>query len=186
MSMAAGRPRTGDPLNMTADPEPQRLDAPVAVSATHAHLTAETVETLFCDRYRLHALHGLGQPAQFEADETVTLIGPGGQLHHVPIIGPPRAENQIEVSPVDAQTLGIAAPVRPSGHTDCTPGVVIQGPRSRVHLDSGLIRALHHVHMTPADAARMGVCDGDRLDAITGTRRSPRLPSPALPAPRRP
>jgi propanediol utilization protein len=157
-------------MNSTASTAAPTLLAPVAVTATHAHLTAETVETLFCDHYRLHVLHPLGQPAQFEADETVTLIGPGGHLHHVPIIGPPRATDQVEISPSDARILGIAVPVRASGHTDQTPGVMIQGPRSRVRLDSGLICALHHVHMTPADAAHLGVREGDRLDAVIHTQ----------------
>lgn len=145
------------------------LRAPVAVSSTHVHLTAATIETLFCDHYRLHALHYLGQPALYEADETVTLIGPTGQLNHVPIIGPPRTENQIEVSTTDAQILGIAVPIRPSGHLVGTPGLELQGPRTRVRLESGLIRALRHVHMRPPEAEEIGVHDGDRLDAVIQT-----------------
>lgn len=145
------------------------LRAPVAVSPTHAHLTAATIETLFCDHYCLHALDRLGQPALYEAEETVTIIGPGGHLNHVPIIGPPRAENQIEVSSTDAQILGIAVPVRRSGDVVGTPGVVIQGPRTSIRLESGLIRALRHVHMTPAEAESVGVHDGDRIDAVIRT-----------------
>jgi propanediol utilization protein len=142
------------------------LRAPVRVSPTHVHLTAATIETLFCDHYCLHALHHLGQPALYEAEETVALIGPTGHVNHVPVIGPPRLENQIEVSSTDAQILGIAVPLRQSGHIVGTPGVVIQGPRARVRLESGLIRALRHAHMTPAEAESVGVHDGDRLDAV--------------------
>jgi putative phosphotransacetylase len=91
-------------------------------------------------------------------------------LNHVPIIGPPPAENQIEVSSTDAQILGIAAPVSQSGPVLGAPGVVIQGPRTRVRLESGLIRGLRHVHMTPAEADSVGVHDGDRLDAVIRTR----------------
>jgi propanediol utilization protein len=145
------------------------LRAPVAVSPTHVHLTVATIETLFCDHYRLHALRLLGQPALYEAEETVTLIGVSGHLQHVPVIGPPRSENQIELSSIDAQILGIAAPVRRSGHIVGTPGVVLQGPRTRFRMASGVIRALRHVHMTPADAASIGVDDGDRLNAVIPT-----------------
>lgn len=148
---------------------PASLRVPVAISPTHVHLTAATIETLFCDHYRLHVLRQLGQPVLYEAHETVTLIGPGGHLNHVPIIGPPRAENQVEVSSTDAQILGIAAPVRRSGHISGTPGVMITGPRTSVRLESGLIRALRHVHMTPAEAESFGVHDGDRVDALIRT-----------------
>ena len=153
-----------------SDPDGSRvspLRTPVVVSAAHVHLTAATIEALFCDRYCLHALHPLGQPSLYEADETVTLIGPGGHLNHVPIVGPPRDENQIEVSATDARILGISVPVRPSGQLVETPGIEIQGPRTHVRLESGLIRALRHVHMTPHEAQILGLRDGEHIDAAT-------------------
>lgn len=142
------------------------LRVPVAISPTHVHLTAATIEELFCDHYRLHAHARLGQPALYEAGESVTLIGPRGHLDHVCVIGPPRAENQVELSSTDAQTLGIIAPVRRSGRVDKTPGVVIQGPRTNVRLNAGVIRAMRHVHMSPADAEYVGVQDGDLIDVV--------------------
>jgi len=149
------------------------LRVPVAISPTHAHLTAASIETLFCDHYRLHEHRRLGQPALYEAEETVSLIGPRGRLNHIPVIGPPRTANQIEISSTDARRLGIAAPVRRSGQVVNTPGIVIQGPRTSVRLEYGVIRALHHVHMAPADAARVGVHDGERVDAVIWAQRPP-------------
>jgi propanediol utilization protein len=162
MSIKSGPPRRLD--------KGLSLEAPVVVSASHAHLTPATIEALFCDHYRLHAFHPLGQPSVYEADETVTLIGPGGHLNHVPIVGPPRSENQIEVSATDAQVLGLAVPLRRSGQLAGTPGLAIQGPRTRVRLESGLIRTLRHVHMNPAQAEMIGACDGDYIDACTRTQ----------------
>ncbi len=147
------------------------LRVPVVISPTHVHLTTATIEELFCDHYRLHELARLGQPALYEAGETVTLIGPRGHLDHVCVIGPPRAENQVEISFTDAQTLGIAAPVRRSGDVDKTPGVVIQGPRTSARLNRGVIRALRHVHMSPADAEYVRVQDGDLIDVVVRARR---------------
>ncbi len=125
------------------------LRVPVAVSPTHVHLTAATIEELFCDHYRLHEHSRLGQPALYEAGETVTLIGPRGHLDHVRVIGPPRTENQVEISSTDAQILGISAPARRSGEIVETPGIVIKGPRTSVRLHHGVIRALRHLHMNP-------------------------------------
>jgi propanediol utilization protein len=147
--------------------------APVAISPTHVHLTAATIEELFCDRHHLHEHAHLGQPALYEAGETVTLVGPRGHLDHVCVIGPPRAENQVEISSTDAKILGISAPSRRSGNIAGTPGIVIKGPRTSVRLNCGVIRALRHVHMSPADAEYMGIQDGDLIDAVIPARRPP-------------
>jgi acetate kinase len=140
------------------------VQIPVAISARHVHLTAQVIETLFCDKYRLHVHSGLVQPGEFAAEETVTLVGPQGRIPHVRIVGPPRAVNQVELSRTDALTLGINAPVRESGDLAGTAGILIEGPRGSVQLDSGVICALRHVHMSPADAAVLGYKDQDRIE----------------------
>lgn len=144
------------------DGAPVRI--PVAISARHVHLTASVIETLFCDKYRLHVHSGLVQPGEFAAEETVTLIGPHGRIPHVRIVGPARAVNQVELSRTDALTLGINAPVRESGDLAGTPGILIEGPRGSVQLESGVICALRHVHMSPADAEVLGYKDQDRIE----------------------
>jgi propanediol utilization protein len=111
----------------------------------------------------------------YEAAETVTLIGPRGHLSHVPVIGPPRHENQAEVSSTDALMLGIAPPVRRSGDICGAPGILIKGPRTSLRLERGVIRALRHVHMTPADAECVGVQNGDSLEAVIRACHSPIL-----------
>jgi len=136
---------------------------PVAISARHVHLTESVIETLFCDKYRLHTHADLVQPGQYAAEESVTLVGPHGRIPHVRIVGPPRSVNQVELSRTDAITLGINAPVRESGDLAGTPGIVLEGPRGSVKLESGVICALRHVHMCPEEAARLGFKDQDRI-----------------------
>src|ERR1022692_1584157 len=145
---------------------------PVAISARHVHLTEAVIETLFCDKYRLHTHADLAQPGQYAAEESVTLVGPHGRIPHVRIVGPPRSVNQVELSRTDALTLGINAPVRESGDLAGTPGILIEGPRTSARLHSGVIRPLPHVHMTPADAARFKVTDHDRIDVVCDNRGS--------------
>jgi acetate kinase len=136
---------------------------PVAISARHAHLTESVIETLFCDKYRLHTQSKLVQPGEYAAEETLTLVGPHGRIPHVRIVGPPRSANQVELSRTDALTLGIDAPVRESGDLAGTPGIVLEGPRGSVKLESGVICALRHVHMCPEEAGRLGLKDQDRI-----------------------
>jgi len=146
--------------------QPQRAPVriPVAISARHVHLTESAIEALFCDQYHLHVHAGLVQPGQFAAEECVTLIGPHGRIPHVRIVGPPRTENQVELSRTDALTLGIKAPVRESGDLAGTPGILVEGPRGSVKLDSGVICPLRHVHVCPEEAARLGFKDQDRIE----------------------
>ncbi len=102
---------------------------PVAVSARHAHLSAATLRMLFGPDCVLRVHEPLAQPGQFSAEETVALIGPRGRIDHVRLIGPCRAEDQIEVSRSDEFTLGVDAPVRDSGDLSGTPGIVVEGAR---------------------------------------------------------
>ena len=145
----------------------EQIRIPVVISAPHVYLTADVIEELFCDNYRLHVQSPLSQAMQFAAEESVTLIGPSGRITNVRIIGPPRSVNQVEVSRSDALTLGIDAPVRESGDLAGTPGILIAGPRASAQLHSGVIRPLPHVHMTPADATRFNVKDHDRIGVLS-------------------
>lgn len=73
----------------------------------------------------------------------------------------------MELSAADALALGIDTPIRKSGDLDGTPGILIEGPRSRVLLERGVIRALRHVHMSPSDADALGLKDEDYVAAAT-------------------
>ncbi len=139
------------------------------------HLTSAVVEQLFGDGYRLHERPALAPPSQYDTEEYVTLIGPLGRLPNISIIGPPRLANQVELSQTDALLLGIAAPLRESGDLEGTPGILIKGPRTSVKLERGVIRALRHVHMSPADAGYLGVRDGDHVAATIEKSAAPLL-----------
>jgi acetate kinase len=136
---------------------------PIAISARHAHLRQATIEQLFGAGYRLQPKTPLSQTGQFSAQETVRVIGPRGELPHVRLMGPPRAHDQVEISRSDEFTLGIDAPVRISGDLANTPGATLEGPQGRVTLSGGVICARRHIHMSPEDAARLGIADCDTV-----------------------
>lgn len=137
----------------------EEIDIPVAISARHVHLTQSSIERLFGAGHSLQPLTALTQPGQYAAHETVTLVGPSGQLPHVRVVGPPREADQVEISRTDELTLGIDAPVRLSGQLERTPGVTLIGPAGRLHLSHGAILAQRHIHMNPEEAARLAVYD---------------------------
>jgi acetate kinase len=119
----------------------------------------------------------LSQPGQFSAEETVALIGPRGRIDGVRLMGPPRAQDQIEISRSDEFQLGVDAPVRISGDISNSPGITVESAQGRVTLRSGVICARRHIHMHPDDARGFGLIDhqlvnvridSDGRDAIFG------------------
>jgi acetate kinase len=139
------------------------IPIPIAVSARHVHLSARTLEKVFGAGYRLTPRSPLSQPGQFSAQETVTLVGPRGRLDGVRVIGPPREQDQIELSRSDEIALGIDAPLRVSGDLGETPGIRVAGPSGEVALEHGVITPARHIHMSPQEAARLHVSDRQRL-----------------------
>jgi acetate kinase len=132
---------------------------PVAVSARHAHLSQATVERLFGPGHALQVRGELSQHGQFSAREVVSLVGPRGRIEGVRVMGPPRAQDQVEISRTDEFVLGIDAPVRISGDLANTPGITLEGPAGRTTIPHGVVCARRHIHMSPADAQRLGIED---------------------------
>jgi len=96
-------------------------------------------------------------------------VGPRGSLAHVRIVGPAREEDQVEISRTDEMTLGLDAPVRLSGQLQHTPGIELVGPAGRLMLDHGVVLAQRHVHVSPQEAARLGLHDRQILQAAVGS-----------------
>jgi len=157
---------------LQADPvQSSSLALPIAISARHVHLSPASVAVLFGDGHRLTPDHAVSQPGQFAARERVTLRGPMGCIEQVRVVGPERTADQVEVSRSDEFILGIDAPVRESGDLSGSPGIVLEGPSGQCVLSQGVIVALRHIHMTPADAERYAVAEGDLVDvAVTSPR----------------
>ncbi len=147
---------------LLAAPRPATdMRIPIAVSARHAHLSQHTLDQLFEPGFKLTPRTELSQTGQFAAKETIALIGPRGRIDKVRLMGPARAQDQVEISRSDEFVLGVDAPVRLSGDLSNTPGITVEGPNGRVTLNSGLIAARRHIHMSLVDAERLGVSDHD-------------------------
>lgn len=133
----------------------------IGLSNKHLHLQKEHIEILFGKGHELTPTKPLVQPGQFACEEKVDIVGPKNTLKGIRVLGPARPETQVEVAMTDARTLGIKAPVRESGKLEGTPGSKIVGPCGEVEIDHGVIVALRHVHLSPAQAEEAGVKDKD-------------------------
>lgn len=142
---------------------------PVELSARHVHLSENDAMLLF--GAPLTAARELSQPGQFLSRERVRVIGPKGVMDNVAVLGPSRGVSQVEISQTDARTLGVQAPVRQSGDVAGSAGIILTAGNNLVGLEEGVIVAARHIHMTPDDAVRLGVCDGDRVCVRLDTER---------------
>lgn len=136
---------------------------PVGVSVRHVHLSRGDCDVLFGAGYELTKRRDVTQPGQFVTRETVDLVGPKGELRGVAIINPLRKQTQVELARTDAFALGVSPPLRESGKLDGTPGLTLRGPAGSVKIESGVILAHRHVHMSPSDAKEIGVNDRDMI-----------------------
>jgi acetate kinase len=132
---------------------------PIETSGRHLHLSTVDRETLFGADHALTPIKDLSQPGQFACAETVTLVGPKGEIKEVRVLGPERGRTQVEIAKTDQFKLGLTVPVRPSGQIEGSPGITLQGPKGSVELKEGVIMAARHIHMTPEDAKAFGVQD---------------------------
>lgn len=154
--------------------EKKRVDGfavPIGVSARHVHLTQADVETLFGKGYTLTKKKEL-MGGQFAANETVTIVGLKLRaIENVRVLGPVRKASQVEISSTDAIKLGIKAPIRESGNIKGSSPIALVGPKGAVYLNEGCIVAKRHIHMSPEDAEKAGVKDGDTVSVSVDNER---------------
>ncbi len=144
---------------------------PIGISARHVHLTREHVDILFGKGHELHPKKQL-MGGQFASEEQVTLVGTKLRaIENVRILGPERKATQVEVAKTDAIRLGINPPVRDSGNVKGSAPITIVGPKGALYLEEGCIVAKRHIHMSPQDAKRFGVKDGQIVKVKFGTER---------------
>ena len=141
---------------------------PIGVSNRHAHISQEHFEALFGKGAVLTKFRDLGQPGQFAANEKMDIVGAKGSIKGVRLLGPFRAQTQIEVSWTEAITLGAKPPVRESGDLGGSAALKLAGPAGSVEVREGLILARRHLHCTPADAATIGLSNGEAVRVRVG------------------
>ena len=132
----------------------------VEISARHIHLSEEHVAKLFGEGHKLTIKKELSQPGQFACEEKVTVVGPRGEIK-MSVLGPERANTQIEITLTEARQLGVEALVRESGKIEGTTGCKLVGPCGEVEISEGIIAAKRHIHVSPEVAKENGIKNGD-------------------------
>jgi putative phosphotransacetylase len=142
------------------------------VSNRHLHLSRAHADALFGRGFEPAKLRDLRQPGQYACKETLNVCTAEGTLESVRLLGPIREKTQVEISASDARKLGIQVPLMKSGNNDeATQEVVLVGPKGSVTLASGVGIAWRHLHLSPGEAARLGLRDGAEVDVEAGGDR---------------
>jgi propanediol utilization protein len=139
------------------------IKVPVEVSARHCHLSKTDLEKLFGAGYELKKIRQLSQPSDFAAEETIDIQAGDKKIEKIRVVGPVRAQTQVEIAKTDAFALGVNPPLRLSGDLADSIGVTLIGPKGRVDLEKGLIIALRHIHCSPAEAKKLGLKNQDAV-----------------------
>ena len=141
---------------------------PVGVSNKHVHLCQEDWNILFPNQ-SITKKSDLKQTGEFASEQTVTLVGPKGAIQNVRVLGPLRKQSQVEVSLTDARALGLKPPIVLSGHLESAVDITLCTENGEVSKPICIV-AKRHIHMSPEDAKRLHVNDGDSVELQTPER----------------
>ena len=81
------------------------------------------------------------------------------------LLGPLRKASQVEVSLTDARQLGAKVPIAMSGDLSQAATVKLASPHGEIEIKA-CIAAKRHIHMSPDDARRFGVSDGQNVRVL--------------------
>jgi putative phosphotransacetylase len=139
----------------------KEIKVPIEVSARHCHLAQKDIEKLFGEGYELTKIKQLSQPFDFACQETVEIEFGSKKFEKVRIVGPARAQSQVEISLTDTIGSGIVPIVKVSGDLRHSSSVIIRGPKAEVKLDEGLIIAQRHIHCATSEEKKLGLKNGE-------------------------
>ena len=144
-------------------------DYRIETSARHVHLSRADLVKLFGADAELSVVKPLSVNKAFKSNLTVTIVGKKRNLERVAVLGPLRAQTQVEISVTDSYSLGVAdVPVRMSGDLQGSAPVTLQGPCGVVELSEGMIIAQRHLHINQSDMKKYNLQTGQLIDIEAG------------------
>jgi len=143
---------------------------PVLITDRAAVLSDDDIKALF-GSVSLHKDESLSGGSRVVYQETVNVCGPDGDIRDVHVCAPEDNERQVELLSGDDLILGIKAPLRLSGDTECSPGIRIVGPSGSIELDEGAIIPMRKITIDPKRAKEMKLGKGQLVSAeVSGSR----------------
>ncbi len=132
----------------------------IEVSNRHIHLSEETYNKLFDEP--INKVKDLSQKGMYVSDKVVTIYSDSFEFKNIKLIGPLRSYDQVEISHNDALKLHIDPPVRASGDLNGASIIHVKTDKADLELACAII-SQRHIHMSPDDAHKYGVVNGQKV-----------------------
>lgn len=131
---------------------------PVEIVPSHVHLSEDDQTVLFGPAFAATIAENLSQSGQYAYGDTVVVSGRLKRSLALRVLGPCRRETQVELTPTEAQLLGIDAPVAKSGDHEEAATCTVQGPEGVV--SARVIVPQPHLHCSDVEAEQLHVHNG--------------------------
>ncbi|MBI1908053.1 propanediol utilization protein [Candidatus Uhrbacteria bacterium] len=133
---------------------------PVEIIPSHVHLSEAHHAALFGPTHAATIVENLSQTGQFAYAERVEVYGRLKRSVPLRVLGPCRRTTQVELTPTEAQLLGLTPPVARSGDMSEAVGCRLVGPHGEVEADAVVIIPKPHLHCSDTEAASLHVVNG--------------------------
>lgn len=133
---------------------------PVEIIPSHVHLSEADQSVLFGDAFAATVAGNLSQGGQVAYAEMVEVRGTLKRSIDLRVLGPCRKETQVELTPTEAQLLGLAAPVAKSGDHTRAAHCTLVGPQGTVTARASVIVPQAHIHCSDAEAEQFHLHNG--------------------------
>lgn len=133
---------------------------PVEIVPSHVHLSEEHFAVLFGAGHAATIVENLSQTGQFAYRESVEVFGKLKRSVVLRVLGPGRRATQVELTPTEAQLLGLAAPLTRSGETAHAADCRLVGPAGETLVPASVIVPKPHLHCSDVEAASLHVANG--------------------------
>lgn len=133
---------------------------PVEIIPSHVHLSEADHSRLFGHGRASTITENLSQTGQFAYAESVEVFGKLKRSIILRVLGPFRRTTQVELTPTEAQLLGLVAPVARSGDLSSAASCRLVGPQGELSVLSSVIVPQPHLHCSETEASTLHLANG--------------------------
>lgn len=147
---------------------------PVEIVPSHVHLSEADHIAVFGALHAGSVAAPLSQNGQFAYEESVEVFGRLKRGLTLRVLGPHRKASQVELTPTEADYLGLDVPVARSGDVSQAAPCRIVGPAGEIELPAAVIVPQPHMHLSDIEAAALRLGNGSEVsvDILGDTPRS--------------
>lgn len=133
---------------------------PLEIIPSHVHLSEADQSALFGVDFAATIAEHVSQGGQYVYAETVEVRGKLKRSVILRVLGPCRTETQVELTPTEAELLGIDAPLAKSGDHTAAGNCTLTGPEGTVTAKAVVLVPQAHIHCSDVEAAQLRVHNG--------------------------